>query len=72
MKFNHKMDMKAKLSKESIKNGIEIDKGQFDGLKPDECKLITKYNMIGKYPNGEPYVIVLTGYALFENKVKGE
>ena len=66
MKFEHKLTMKSKVHKDTIKKGIDFDKGQFDGLKAGEMRLVSKDEIIGKFSNGKSYIMLITGYERFD------
>lgn len=65
MKFEHSLRMKATVHKNRIKEGIERDKGKFDGLKNGEELVISRDEIIGKTSNGKCFVKLITGWEKF-------
>ena len=69
MEFKNTVGFKGKIHKTILKNGIIIDKGQFDGLQKGDKIFLSKDKIIGKDENGKCYVKLITGYELFEHEV---
>jgi len=65
MKFKHSLGMKAKLHKTTIKEGIERDKGKFDGIKPGEEIVISRDEIFGKTADGKCFVKYITAWEQF-------
>jgi len=66
MEFENTINFCGKIHKHIIKNGIEMDKGKFDGLQKGEEIVFAKDKIIGKDADGKCFVKLITGWEMFE------
>jgi len=68
MKFKNVFNFKGKLNKHDIKNGLEVDKGKFDGIKKGTEVIWNEYDIYGKTSDGKCYIKRITGWEYFEQE----
>jgi len=68
MIFKSIMSMKATVDKKSKKDGLEFDLKHFEGMKPNDMKLVGKRGdyIVGIEKKGTKYVKLITGWHYFE------
>lgn len=70
MKLKSIMWMKATVDKKAKKDGLEFDMKHFEGMKPNDIKIVGKRGdyIVGIEESGTKYVKLITGWHKFELK----
>lgn len=68
MKLKSIMWMKATVDKKAKKDGLEFDMKHFEGMKPNDIKIVGKRGdyIVGIEESGTKYVKLITGWHKFE------